>query len=433
MLRSANRWTASDEGGAEETGGNAPPPAFHIGDLSDGAEDFLEVEASVPWEPSCPPSEKFSKLVDAVVDYVDETGSRRQDSAVADLLDNYLGMLWGLGLSCPLPYSHTHPLDLTEDDGIEFYRMPNVLTDRPEPLCVPVGTTLGEAAGLAEVRREEKDDAFVVEIDTIELRRPIRFTRLPSRSKAAWTTPLMFVGGGAADFSGREADSRGGDSLRFWSYLFWAPAIRPKEHNGVLVRVHEASGTGFDPDFMHYEVSEQRRLTQISSEIFVSKGLESALNIDRESYNYSHPHYRVVARWLHASIRRLTNIHKELGREAREAQREREATAAAGSRDEAAWFAARRGRNAGDDVAPREARIEKTLPASPAGLHFRESAVLPPGLLKPDAPRAEKQRAVQAASSIARVLDAFGVLDDLSRSQQADLVQALVRVFVAGS
>ena len=45
-------------------------------------------------------------------------------------------------------------------------------------------------------------------------------------------------------------------------------------------------------------MSEQTRLRQITSEIFVTEGLDAALNIDGESFNYGHPHLQLLTRWL---------------------------------------------------------------------------------------------------------------------------------------
>src|SRR5262249_9030555 len=86
--------------------------------------------------------------------------------------------------------------------------------------------------------------------------------------------------------------------------------ISPKDVQGVLVRVHEASGTLYDHRFLNYQISEQTRLRQISAEIFVLEGLDGAINIDRESFNYSHPHYLFIQRWLHRALRLLVNRRK---------------------------------------------------------------------------------------------------------------------------
>eukprot|EP00658_Telonema_sp_P-2_P055699 TRINITY_DN44262_c0_g1_i1.p1 TRINITY_DN44262_c0_g1~~TRINITY_DN44262_c0_g1_i1.p1 ORF type:complete len:123 (-),score=28.55 TRINITY_DN44262_c0_g1_i1:46-414(-) len=60
---------------------------------------------------------------------------------------------------------------------------------------------------------------------------------------------------------------------------YWNSKIIPKVTTGVVLRVRDASGTLFDGSFLNYQVSEQTRLKQITAEIFVKKGLDSAINI----------------------------------------------------------------------------------------------------------------------------------------------------------
>jgi hypothetical protein len=109
-----------------------------------------------------------------------------------------------------------------------------------------------------------------------------------------------------------------GGPLAFEAYLLWNPKIAPVEHQGVLVRIHGASGTLFDSTFMRYQVSEQTRLRQITCEIYVYEGLDSALNIDRESFNSAHPHSVYITKWLHEALRQLTNTQKKISKELRD-------------------------------------------------------------------------------------------------------------------
>ena len=39
--------------------------------------------------------------------------------------------------------------------------------------------------------------------------------------------------------------------------------------------------------------------------------------LDQSPYNYAHPHYQFLVKWLHSAIRQLTNRHKEVGGEVR--------------------------------------------------------------------------------------------------------------------
>ena len=61
--------------------------------------------------------------------------------------------------------------------------------------------------------------------------------------------------------------------------------------------------------------------------MFVKQGLDGAINIDRESFNFSHPHFLYIQKWLHRSLRLLINRNKALAKqdltEEREAERAR--------------------------------------------------------------------------------------------------------------
>jgi hypothetical protein len=133
---------------------------------------------------------------------------------------------------------------------------------------------------------------------------------------------MMFYGSCAEKFDGIPKEVTGGD-LEFTAYLMWNPKIVPKEHRGVLVRIFGASGTLFDSTFLKYPVNEYTRLSQTTCEIFVNKGLEGALNIDRESFNTSHPHVVFLTRWLHGALRQLMNVNKGLSSKLRKGVRER--------------------------------------------------------------------------------------------------------------
>jgi hypothetical protein len=56
---------------------------------------------------------------------------------------------------------------------------------------------------------------------------------------------------------------------------------------------------------MKDQVAEQTRLRRITAEVFVLKGLDAALNIDRESFNYAHPHYQYLMKWVHNALRQV--------------------------------------------------------------------------------------------------------------------------------
>lgn len=140
---------------------------------------------------------------------------------------------------------------------------------------------------------------------------------------------LLFVGKYAPNLSPVPQSRRGG-FFELEGYLYWNGRIVPKDNNGVLVRIRGAGSGLFDPTFFQYQISEQTRLRQISSELFILRGLDAALNIDRESFNFAHPHVQLVTAWLHRAIRQLTNRHKDLSSR-RRAERQSEEQAASRS------------------------------------------------------------------------------------------------------
>lgn len=216
-----------------------------------------------------------------------------------------------------------------------------------------------------------------------------------------------------APFSDKDLERAGGH-LSFEAYLYWNSKIVPKDTTGVLLRVREASGTLFDPSFLNYQVSEQTRLRQITAEIFVQTGLDSAINIDRESFNYSHPHYLYIQRWLHKALRLLINRLKARADE--DLQRERAEQAEHRTQEMArsalyVW-ANRFGESA--DV-PIVEEIEG-IPANEVG----GNEIVWENV--------ELKGSPEQASALAIVLEAYGVLSGLSAKDRAALINDILSV-----
>ena len=203
-------------------------------------------------------------------------------------------MLWTLSLSAPVDYIEGHPFDLKKN-GLDFYHLQPNAAGQAKPVSLKAGETLRDKFDFHAPERGTSNLPFRAFVDDVQLLRPIRFQKLPETSQAI-KKPMLFVGSAAPDLSKISLQERGGD-LAFEVYFLWAPKIVPKENNGLLIRVSDASGTLFDETFAKYQISELTRLKQITAEIFVLKGLDAALNIDRESFNYAHPHYQCDATW----------------------------------------------------------------------------------------------------------------------------------------
>ena len=55
----------------------------------------------------------------------------------------------------------------------------------------------------------------------------------------------------------------------------------------------------YDTSMLDYRINEGPRSRWLTGEIYVSEGLEDALNIDRDSFNKFHPQYRALQSYVH--------------------------------------------------------------------------------------------------------------------------------------
>lgn len=429
-LRSLDLWVAidSDRSFAPDESRDLTPPAFHIGRTLRDDPDSLAGEdgvyESVPWSRGDDPRVAFAKLVNAVWQHAERGSPNPQLERV---FDYYLRMVWQLSLAIPAPYVAGNPFDLPLGTEAYVYELPSSLRAAAAPIELAPGQTI---AGVREIGAPSRVGAeFQVFFDDVELARPLAFTELPTTSHAV-RKPIVFAARCREEFKGIPRELAGGP-LAFEAYLMWAPKIAPTEHQGSLVRIHGASGTLFDPTFMRYQVSEQTRLRQITCEIFVSEGLEAALNIDRESFNFAHPHVVYITKWLHAALRRVATVQKRIAAEIRAASRKE---AAAREEQALSEVAAEAWREVNDDPGAEPPPVEfeepEDQPAAPVPgtYRFRRSAVLGDRDRRPSRQDESLERKLRA---IVQLLAAYGLLDDLPPAQQEKLLAGVRQIIEA--
>ncbi len=396
-LRSERLWTSLND---ETVGRSGIAPDYHIG-FSD-----QEREAKLPWEDADDPDKKFIKFFNAI----GAAAARRSKSATLEHLDHYLQLLWKVSLSLPLTYIGQHPFDLTGDTGLTFFNMQDDDRQAQEVKLDPK-ESIREHVRLKAGSENTKGD-FRVSIDGVRLRRPVKpsLNLIKRSARTRIQTPVLLVGRQDNPFSQDQLKLAGGP-LRFESYLYWNSQIVPKDTVGVLVRVREAAGVLFDPTFFNYQVSEQTRLRQITAEIYVHEGLESAINIDRESFNYSHPHYLYIQRWLHKALRLLVNRLKDIAK--RDLNREHErALVELQDRSLAVWE--KRYGQESDPPAPYEPWTG--LPSEIGGLEIQWPDN---GIIACDPTR---------VTALAIVLEAYGALSHLSVDERRELIVDVMHV-----
>lgn len=442
MLRSADRWKALDEKAEADAVGDkdlaasirVEEPKYHAGWISHLSNDddqpaLLSRAPKLPWTSDVAACDRMSLLMDAV----EHESSRTERPDLAKTLDTYLEMLWTLALSVPVGYVDRHPFDLTSDSGIGLFWISNETRGQAVELQLKAGQTVRDAvkeqvAGHPELEEGKISAAgdFRVTIDGVELKRPVRFKFIKTDTRS-FDKPMLFVGRFAPNLQKIDPAWRGG-AFGLEGYLFWNGKVIPKENNGVLIRIRGTSGALFDPTFFKYQVSELTRLRQITSELFIRKGLDAALNIDRESFNFAHPHVQFVAIWLHRAIRQLTNKHKDLSKRARIQKLEQSANAVRDQlvqHSEAVWNSRR-----ASDPPPEIVIAENHEEAQAARVNGYVALVrsVVPSLLTPSQDAERKDRDAKA-QALMRVLAAYDVLEDRPYDEQQALVDAILKVF----
>lgn len=368
-LKSMRRWEAVlfGEPGTESY---QEPPTYHIGCPSTlGDKGKNHQKSKLPWDLSDSSGDKFEKLVNAAADV------RGRTTKVFDLdhFDEYIKLIWKLSLSLPLDYPNGHPFDCKGNDKLVVL---TVSDQERQAVSIQLdgNESVRDRLGLHSGMQTDSLN-FAVTFDGIALCRPLRHPKaLAKPSRVGF--PVLLAAKQEDPFA-PEDHERAGGPLTFEAYLYWNSQIKPKDTAGVLVRIREASGTLFDRTFLNYQISEQTRLRQITAEIYVKEGLDGAINIDRESFNYSHPHFLYVQRWLHRSLRLLVNRLKAIAKEDLDRERKEhriEAKATLLRLADAVWR-----RRLGDDADPPfDASTQTDLPPEvgdveiewPQGDHF---------------------------------------------------------------
>ena len=166
------------------------------------------------------------------------------------ILNEYDTFLWELASLCPVPYF--------EDGPVRGWD------------------------GWNHIKRRLESFNFKVIVDGYELRKPILLPTaedLLDGDEDSKVYPFT-----------HDVDKEMG--LKFEGYMFHQrKQIVPSELQGVLLRVRNVGITGYESDLLDYPRNLGPMRAAMTGEIYVDKGLEEALNIDRNSFNETHEHF----------------------------------------------------------------------------------------------------------------------------------------------
>ncbi len=395
-------------------------PDFHIGEVDPADPEVLITTEKLPWLPTDEPVEKFRKLVSQVG--LLTADAKRGNVKLKDCLDTYLRMIWSISLSVPIEYIEKHPFDVRASDNVEVYLINNGgKGSAPEKVELNDQETLESKLGFS-AKRDESEIPFSVIIDGVELRRPISIGGEADRAKGQ----LMFVGRANPSLSSVPESYRGGE-LEFEYYMLWNSKVVPLEHNGCLIRINGANGTLFDSAFLEYQVSEQTRLRQLTGEVFAIKGLDSALNIDRESFNIAHPHYQYLKRWMHNALRQFMSKHKALSKNDATARNQLKIDQVKSDIDSLVV----------DFTTARSVRLfssakgdQPTLLDEPGAIVINREAIIPKPRAATSTEKARLGLHEDKLVAVANILESYGLLSKLSPAEVEKLIGAIGKIFL---
>ncbi|MEA3343207.1 MAG: ATP-binding protein [archaeon] len=434
VLRSMDIWkvqNSSEYESFDDIHTPTNPPTHHIGSIDEKEDSNIKTPANLPWDEKDDSETRFKKLEGCVINQF-ETGD--ENPKLERIFDNYLRMIWTLSISVPLNYIDIHPFDLTDTKkygNLNIYELGNSKENQAKELILSKGKRIRDVLSLTSPERGGAN-SFEVILDGIKLIRPIRLWNNLCTNNAI-KYPILFIGSFTPDLSKIPREIRGG-VLSFEAYFLWTPKVVPVEHQGVMLRISDVSGTLFDPSFMKYPISEQTRLRQITAEVFVKEGLDPALNIDRESFNQSHPHYQIIVTWVHNALRQIANRHKKIGADIRKIKDEKKAEEKA---DEFDKFVEKEVNDVKKQEVQREIILtDKTKTQqskrSEGALVFDKKKIL--SSISPAKRYTRKNKIAdkyfeRKVNALIKLLDAYDVFENMPHEKQEELIRKIVGIF----
>lgn len=138
-----------------------------------------------------------------------------------------------------------------------------------------------------------KDFNFTVDFDGVLLRKPIQLPVEEDIQEDPKSFDIYIFREKFNDFEDKS-------TLQFRGYAYsQRRQILPAQLRGIIVRIKNTAIGGTDPDFLGYPYAEKLFLPWIFGEIYVEEGLEEAMNVNRNSFIITHPHYRRLKNYLH--------------------------------------------------------------------------------------------------------------------------------------
>lgn len=150
-----------------------------------------------------------------------------------------------------------------------------------------------ELDDIEDLKKDLEKFNFSVDFDGVFLKKPIL---LPTEEDILEGPKNFDVYTFEEKFSG----FGDGSTLQLRGYIYGQKRqILPSQLRGIIIRIKNTAIGEPDPDFLGYPYAEKLFLPWVFGEIYVEDGLEEAMNINRNSFIVTHPHYRKLRKYLH--------------------------------------------------------------------------------------------------------------------------------------
>lgn len=218
---------------------------------------------------------KFDKLITAFYEESNRTVKEQGP---------YFELIWELCNLLPLPYHKDSLVRAEALKTMEFFNLGK------ENLRYPDAYEF-----LKQKNNELKSYNFEVIFDDINLQRPIRLPYpIYNRDDKVQQTQLFYF-----EYNNKVRKRK----LEFYGYFFaQEQAIKPRDLKGIQIRIKNVGIGPHDATLLKYDKIEAPRDNWLSGEIYVESGLESALNIDRDSFNENDEHYFILRQEVHGFL-----------------------------------------------------------------------------------------------------------------------------------
>ncbi len=150
-------------------------------------------------------------------------------------------------------------------------------------------------------------------------------------------------------------------------------------------------------------------------QLFLAEGLDRLSLGIALSFNYSHPHYLYIQRWLHKALRLFVNRQKAIAKGDLDQEKAKGLEALTSARVQTAFdiWSSRQG----EDADPPIQRSNLIIPVTEVGTTSIEWPV------------GQSKENVDIAGSLAIILEAYGVLSSLSLRDRARMINDIIKLF----